>query len=125
VKQKVDATAVNPLVHDGQKLFPSVTRVFSVSRDMNVYLQAYERTATTTTQPLVAFVSFYQGDVKAFETAPIPVVDGLNERSKAVPIRISVPLQSLRPGRYDCQVTVLEPASQKIAFWRAPVVIVQ
>ena len=32
---------------------PSVTRVFSASRDMYVYLQAYERGATTT-QPLVA-----------------------------------------------------------------------
>jgi hypothetical protein len=90
---------------------------------MYIYLQAYERLATTT-QPLVAYVSFYQGDVKTFETAPIPVVDGLNEKSKAVPIRISVPLQSLRPGRYDCQVTILEPSSQKIAFWRAPVVMV-
>ena len=124
VEQKVDAQAVNPLIHDGQKLFPSVTRVFNVNRDMYVYLQAYERGATST-QPLVAFVSFYQGDAKVFETAPVPVVDGLNDRSKAVPIRISVPLQSLRPGRYDCQITVLEPTSQKIAFWRAPVVMVQ
>ena len=118
------ARPTNPLVHDGQKLFPSVTRVFSTSRDMYVYLQAYERGATTT-QPLVAFVTFYQGDAKVFETAPIPVIDGLNARSKAVPIRFSVPLQSLRPGRYDCQVTVLEPAGQKVAFWRAPVVLIQ
>ena len=35
---------------------PSVTRVFSRSRDLFVFLQAYERAATTT-QPLVAFVS--------------------------------------------------------------------
>ena len=33
----------NPLVQDGQKLIPSVTRVFSKSRDMYVYLQAYEQ----------------------------------------------------------------------------------
>ena len=33
----------NPLVCDGQKLMPSVTRVFSRSRDMYVFLQAYER----------------------------------------------------------------------------------
>jgi VWFA-related protein len=123
VQQKVDGQITNPLVHDGQKLFPSITRVFSTSRDMYVYLQAYQRGATTT-QPLVAFVTFYQGDAKAFETAPIPVTEGLNERSKAVPIKISVPLQTLQPGRYDCQVTVLEPAGKKIAFWRAPVVLV-
>ena len=34
--------AANPLVQDGQKLIPSVTRVFSKSGDMYVYLQAYE-----------------------------------------------------------------------------------
>jgi VWFA-related protein len=113
----------NPLVYDGQKLIPSVTRVFSRTRDMYVFLQAYERGATTT-QPLVAFVTFYKGDAKALETAPLPVTDGLDARSKAVPLRFSVPLTELATGRYDCQVTVLDPAGQKVAFWRAPVVLV-
>ena len=113
----------NPLVFEGQKLIPSVTRVFSKSREMYVFLQAYERGATTT-QPLVAFVTFYRGDVKAMETAPLPVTDGLEARSKAVPLRFALPLESLATGRYDCQVTVLDPAGQKVAFWRAPVVLV-
>jgi VWFA-related protein len=114
---------VNPLVYDGQKLIPSVTRVFSQTRDMYVFLQAYQRGASTT-QPLVAYVTFYRGDVKAFETTPVPVTDGLEPSSKAVPLRLSVPLASLAAGRYDCQVTVLDPVNQKIAFWRAPVVLV-
>lgn len=50
----------NPLVLNGQKLIPSVTRVFSKSRDLYVYLQAYEQ-GVSTLEPLVAFVSFYQG----------------------------------------------------------------
>jgi VWFA-related protein len=115
----------NPLIFDDHKLLPSVTRVFSTSQDLFVYLQAYERNATDTTLPLVAFVSFYQGDVKVYETQPVPIVDGLNPRSKAVPIRLSVPLQSLPPGRYDCQVTVLEPTGQKVAFWGAPIAVIQ
>jgi VWFA-related protein len=113
----------DPLIYDGQRLIPSVTRVFSKQRDMFVFLQAYERGATAT-EPLVAFVTFYKGDAKALETAPLPVVDGLDARSKAVPLRFSVPLEGLEAGRYDCQVTVLDPASQKAAFWRAPVVLV-
>jgi VWFA-related protein len=123
VRQKVAADAVNPLIYGGQKLIPSVTRVFSRSRDLYVYLQAYERGATTT-QPLVAFVSFYRGDVKAFETGPIAVTEGLDVRSKAVPLRFSLPLKSFPTGRYDCQVTVLDPGGQKVAFWRAPIVLV-
>jgi VWFA-related protein len=124
VQQKVNAAAADPLVFEGFKLTPSVTRVFSRSRDMYVLLQAYQRQATTT-QPLVAFVSFYQDNVKVFETKPIAVVEGLDPRSKAVPLRFAIPLDSLPPGRYECQVTVLEPNGQKAAFWQAPIVLVQ
>jgi hypothetical protein len=35
----------NPLIADGRKLIPSVTRVFHTSRPMEVYLQAYENHA--------------------------------------------------------------------------------
>src|SRR5438552_8548134 len=116
------AQAANPLVVEGQKLIPSVTRVFSKSRDLYVYLQAYERYATTT-QPLVAFVTFYRGQTKAFETTPLQVVDGLDPRSKALPLKFSLSLSKLPPGEYNCQVTVLDPTGQKAAFWQAPVML--
>jgi VWFA-related protein len=124
VKQKTAAEAVNPLVHDGQKLVPSVTRVFNKERDLYVFAQVYQR-GSATTQPLMAFVSFYRGDVKAFETAPIMVTEGLDAKTKAVPLRFSVPLDGFATGRYDCQVTVIDPTNTKIAFWRAPIVIVR
>jgi len=115
--------ANNPLVYGGQKLIPSVTRVFSRARDLYVFAQAYQR-GQTSTQPLVAFVSFYRGDVKAFETTPLAVTEGLDPKTKAVPLRFSLPLESLTPGRYDCQLTVLDGTSNKVAFWRAPIVVV-
>jgi hypothetical protein len=117
------AQAANPLVVEGQKLIPSVTRVFSKSRDMYVFLQAYERNATST-QPLVAFVTFYRGQAKAFETTPLQVVDGLDAKSKALPLKFSLSLQKLPAGEYNCQVTVLDPTGQKAAFWQAPVMLV-
>ena len=115
--------SVNPLIQDGMQVIPSVTRVFSKSRDMYIYLQAYERGATAM-QPLVAFVSFYRGQTKAFETAPLPVTEGLDPKSKAVPLKFSLALGKLSPGRYNCQVTVLDPAANKAAFWQAPVMLV-
>jgi VWFA-related protein len=113
----------DPLVQDGVKLVPSVTRVFKRDQDMYIYLEAYEPTAETT-QPLVATVSFYRGKTKAFETAPLQVTEGLNAKSKALPVRFSVPMAKLPPGRYTCQVSVLDPTAQKFAFWRAPMVLV-
>jgi VWFA-related protein len=115
--------AQNPLVQQNTKLIPSVTRVFKNQQDMYVFLQAYQPEAQTT-QPLVATVSFYRGRVKTFETAPLTITEGLDAKSKSVPIRFSVPLDKLQPGRYTCQVSVLDPAAKKFAFWRAPIVMV-
>jgi VWFA-related protein len=122
-KEQAKEQAANPLVLNGQKLIPSVTRVFSKGRDLYVYLQAYEQQATTV-QPLIAFVSFYQGQTKVFETQPMEVASGMDNSLKTMPLRFSIGLNPLPPGDYDCQVTVLDPASQKSAFWRAPITLV-
>jgi len=132
-RQKLDAAvataekdkkilAAHPLIQDGVKLVPSVTRVFRTDQNLFVYLEAYEPAAETT-QPITAYVSFYRGKVKAFETEPLHVSEGLNPKTKALPLRFSVPLAKLQPGRYICQVSVMDPAAQKFAFWRAPIVI--
>jgi VWFA-related protein len=122
-KDKGQAESVNPLVQEGQKLIPSVTRVFRKGRDLFVYLQAYEQ-GVETVEPLVAFVTFYRGQTKAFETAPIQVSEALSNRLKTMPLKFSLPLGKLSAGAYTCQVTVLNPAVQKAAFWQAPIVIV-
>ncbi len=90
---------------------------------MYVYLQAYQPGAESI-QPLVAFVTFYRGQTKAFETPPLPVTEGLSNRLKTVPLRFSLSLNKLPPGKYNCQVTVLDPGGQKAAFWQAPVMLV-
>jgi VWFA-related protein len=114
--------AANPLIQDNQKLIPSVTRVFRKDQDMYVYLEAYQPAAEKT-ELMVASVSFYRGKVKAFETAPLKITAGLNAKSKAVPVGFSVPLGKLQPGRYTCQVNVLNPSEQKFAVWRSPMVV--
>jgi hypothetical protein len=123
-KDKGATQAVDPLITDGQRLIPSVTRVFNKSKEMYIYLQAYERGATTT-QPLVAFVTFYQGQTKAFETPPLPVTEGMDPKSKAVPLKFSVSLAKLPPGEYNVQVSVLDPGGSKAAFWQAPIMLIQ
>jgi hypothetical protein len=32
-------------------------------------------------------------------------------------------MAKLQPGKYTCQVSVLDPAGQKFAFWRAPIAL--
>ena len=73
---------------------------------------------------LVAFVTLYRGQVKAFETSPVSITDGMDPKSKTIPIRLSVPLGQLTPGQYDCQVTILYPGAQKASFWKAPIMLI-
>jgi len=120
---KDKSQVANPLVADGQKLVPSVTRVFSKSKDLYVYLQAYAPNATAA-QPVVAFVTFYRGQQKAFETPPLPVTEAMNNRLNTIPLKFSLALNDLHTGRYNCQVTVVDPANGKASFWQAPVVLV-
>jgi len=121
---KSKTPSVDPLIQDGIELMPSVTRVFSRRNDMYIYLQAYQRGATPQ-QPLVAFVTFYRGQTKAFETPPLGVTEELPNRLKTVPLKFDLSLSKLPPGKYDCQVTVLDPTGKKAAFWQAPVMLVQ
>jgi len=123
VKNKDRQETSNPLVQNGQKLIPSVTRVFRKSHDMYVYVQAYEPDATAS-RPLVAFVSLYRGQSKAFESQPVEIAEGLNTRLKTMALQFSIDLNNLAPGKYDCQVSVLDPNGQKAAFWQAPIVLV-
>ncbi|HTM25287.1 MAG TPA: VWA domain-containing protein [Vicinamibacterales bacterium] len=124
VKEKVASDVGNPLVQDGRKLIPSVTRTFSAGRPLFVFLESYERDASVM-RPLVAFVAFYRDGAKAFETEPLGVSEGLDPKSKAVPIRFTIDPGRLQPGSYDCQVTVLDPSAGRAAFWRTPVTVVR
>jgi VWFA-related protein len=122
-KERAKEEAANPLVLNGQKLIPSVTRVFSKSRDLFVYLQAYEQ-GVTAVQPLIAFVSFYQGQTKVFETQAMEAGNAMSNSLNTLPLRFTVGLEPLPPGEYECQITVLDPTGQKSAFWKAPITVV-
>ena len=122
-KDQEKEALVNPLVQDGKKLIPSVTRVFNKGRDLYVYLQAYQP-STVAAKPLVAFVSFYQGQTKVFETQPMAVTPASTNRLGTVPLSFSIGLNQLPAGKYDCQVTVLDPTGAKGTFWQAPIMLV-
>ena len=58
---------------------------------MYVYLQAYQQNVDAA-HPLVAFVTFYRGQTKAFETPPMQVTESLDNRLKTMPLKFSFPL---------------------------------
>lgn len=133
-KEQAKDDAANPLVQNGQKLIPSVTRVFNVDRPMHIYLQAYEhdgagiKSATPTaaaSAPLIAYVSFYRDEKPAMELPPIAVTPEPATRLGVVPLSFKVPLGKLEPGPYRCQVSVLDPVGHRAAFWQGPIILVR
>jgi hypothetical protein len=109
--------ATNPLIEDGQKLIPSVTRVFSRSRDLYIYLQAYEREATTM-HPLAAVVTLLKGEEVVFESPAYTVNEGMDPKSKAVPFKLSLPLGPVQPGEYCFRLLFWIPRCRKLRFGR-------
>ena len=122
-KDKIKQEAVDPLMQGGRKLIPSVTRVFSQGRNLYVYLQAYEQNVTTP-EPLVAYVSFFQDGKKVYETKAIEATGTANGRLQVIPLDFTIGLDQVPPGKYDCQVTVVDPTGVKGAFWQGPLMVV-
>jgi VWFA-related protein len=131
-KDRAKDEAVNPLVQDGKKLIPSVTRVFSTGHQIHVFFQAYKpaepapnaQAPAPNSQPLFAFVTLYQGGKKLYETPPQSIVPSASSRLGTVGLSFDLGVDSLPRGSYDCQVTVIDPSTQKAAFWRASVTLV-
>jgi VWFA-related protein len=121
-QQDKKALGEHPLIRDGKKLIPSVTRVFHKDQTLYVYLETYQAVAEPV-QPVEAMVGFYRGRQKVFETPMAVMQSGFKAKSKALPVWFALPLKGLEAGQYTCQVSVLNPAAQKAAFWRAPIAV--
>lgn len=117
--------AKHPLIQEGQKLIPSITRVYRRNQNLYVYAEVYDPslTADTKTPGILVSVSFFSGRQKAFETAAVKMEKAAPTRSNTVPVRFEVPLAELKPGRYTCQLNLVDEAGQKFAFSRAPMVL--
>jgi VWFA-related protein len=123
-KQK-KADAANPLVENGEKLIPSVTRVFRKDQNLYVYLEAYDPALQPNERraSLVASLSFMRGKTKAFETPPEHLDELAPKRNSTLPIQFRVPLAKLPAGRYTAQVSVVDQLGRRFAFSRAQVVL--
>ena len=115
----------HPLVQDGQKLIPSITRALSTKQNLFVYFEVYDpaQQSGAKTARVVAEVTFYRQGRKAFESAPVQLSALSPNRQGTMPVQFQVPLSSLKPGRYTCQVSVIDENARKFEFLRAPLVV--
>jgi hypothetical protein len=114
----------DPLVENNEKLIPSITHVFRKDQNLYVYLEVYDPGIDASQKPSVAAtLSFYRGKTKSFESQPVRLESFIPKRGQTLPIRFQTPLAQLAPGRYTCQINLIDEAGHRFAFHRSDIVV--
>jgi VWFA-related protein len=123
---KKDLTA-NPLIVGDEKVIPNITHVFRRSQNLYVNFDVYDARPDPASAKLrkvrVSMSLFNNKGVKAFEIGPLDETHLAETRPEAVPVQFQIPLKDLAPGRYICQINVVDEVGRKFAFPRAPLVV--
>jgi VWFA-related protein len=138
----------SPLVRDGQQLVPNLPHVFRQDQHMYLLYEVYDPAHATAAQAasataasgattpapkpdknapqpvrVMTSIEFLSGSAKAFET-PLVQATQLNVPTRdAVAFQFDVPLDSLKPGTYICQINVIDDAGGTFTFPRTAVLI--
>ncbi len=138
----------DPLIRNGSEIVPSVTRVFSAGQHWYFYYEVYEPARSKNAPAAVAAgqkantdkrssedvkngvrllsnISFFKGDVKAYETSLTEVKEVTVPDRHAVVFQLDVPLSELKPGFYTCQINVIDDAAGHFVFPRLSMLLRQ
>jgi len=125
VKRKVVQS--NPLVVGEEKVVPNITKVFRRSQNMYISFDVYDAAPdpadARARKVAVSMSLFNQKGAKAFEAGPLHATELAATRPNAVPVQLQVPLKDLAPGRYTCQINVVDEVGRKFAFPRTAMVV--
>ena len=140
--------STNPLVGDQTELVPNVAHVFTQDQHLYLQFEVYDAAkgkishalATNATPAaggqanndqgkasnkdqresirVLTSVEFLQGDVKVYESKPIAATEVTVPQRKAVVFQLDLPLQTLKPGFYTCQVNIIDDVAGNYAFPR-------
>jgi len=117
----------NPLVVGEEKVVPSITKVFRRDQNMTISFDVYDAApdpANVRARRIAVSMSlFNEKGAKAFEAGPLTATDLAATRPNAVPVELQVPLKGLAPGRYTCQLNVIDEVGRKFAFPRQALVV--
>ena len=117
----------NPLVVGEEKVVPSITKVFRRDQNMTISFDVYDAApdpANVRARRIAVSMSlFNEKGAKAFEAGTLTATDLAATRPNAVPVELQVPLKGLAPGRYTCQLNVIDEVGRKFAFPRQALVV--
>jgi len=141
----------NPLVRDQMELVPNITHVFAPDQHLYLHYEVYDAAKGKNPAPAAAnapsggqngaakdappakppkdsirvftSIEFLQGSTKIYESKPVVANEVTAPDRKAVIFQIDLPLQTLKPGLYLCQVNVIDDVAGTFSFPRLPLLI--
>ncbi|PYU27884.1 MAG: hypothetical protein DMG32_04565 [Acidobacteria bacterium] len=105
-----------PLDVGGERIIPSVTRVFTNQQMLYIFFQAYVPEKTDLNQ-LRAGLEFFRNGARISQT-PIVAPAQVDDQTGTASFRISLPLNTVAIGRYTVQAVVVEAGGAQAAFGR-------
>jgi VWFA-related protein len=106
----------SPLDVGGERIIPSVTRVFTSEQTMYVFFQAYEPQKADANTLRAGLVFFRNGE--RLSDTPMVAPTEYDEKSRTASFRLSLPLAGLAAGRYTVQAIVVDAGTAYAAFAR-------
>jgi len=121
------AAASNPMIVAGERVVPSITKVFRRGQNLYVAFDVYDAAPNPadlqTRKVAVSMSLFNQKGVKAFEAGPLQATELAATRPNTVPVELEIPLKGIAPGRYTCQINVIDEIGRKFAFPRTAMMV--
>src|ERR1019366_8477070 len=106
----------SPLEVGGERIIPSVTRMFTDQQTLYVFFQAYLPQKADAAS-LRAGLVFFRNGQRLSDTSMIEPAE-YNEKTRTASFRISLPLGGLNAGRYTVQAIVVDAGTAYAAFAR-------
>jgi len=106
----------SPLDVEGQRIVPSVTRVFTDQQMLYVFFQAYPP-AKSDPSGLRAGLVLFRNGARVNQTPMVEPAE-IDPKNGTASFRISLPLNGIAPGRYTLQAVAVEAGTQQAAFAR-------
>jgi len=113
----------NPLISEGRKLVPSVTRVFRSTDNLYVVFEIYGAVEDPVTRkPEVdVSMSFWRGSLKVSQ-APAYTLEQYGDRErKVLKCRYQLPLTDFPPGTYALQIDLIDQTAGQHAHSRSTI----
>jgi VWFA-related protein len=106
----------SPLDVGGERIIPSVTRVFTGEQTLYIFFQAYAPQKADANSLRAGLVFFRSG--QRLSDTPMVAPTEYDEKSRTASFRLSLPLSGLSAGRYTVQAIVVDAGTAYAAFAR-------